>query len=103
MHCSTATNAASFTVISNQRIFSLVRFRKTYVAGENGELKVADFGWSAVGVSDRTTFCGTMDYIPPEMIEGKPYTFGVDIWCVGVLMYGKPPSPLELVKWMRYA
>lgn len=65
------------------------------LVGANGELKVADFGWSAAGVADRTTFCGTMDYIPPEMIEGKPYTFGVDIWCVGVLLYeclcGRPP------------
>ena len=25
------------------------------------------------------------------------------IFRVGVLMYGKPPSPLQLIKWLRYA
>ena len=37
-----------------------------------GELKIADFGWSVHAPhSRRTTLCGTLDYLPPEMIEGK--------------------------------
>jgi len=28
--------------------------------------------------------------------------FAARIFCVGVLMYVKPPTPLELVKWIRY-
>lgn len=40
--------------------------------GLNGELKIADFGWSVHAPhSRRTTMCGTLDYLPPEMIEGK--------------------------------
>jgi serine/threonine protein kinase len=39
--------------------------------------------------------CGTLDYLPPEMIEGKTYNEYVDHWCLGVLCYeflvGKPP------------
>ena len=36
------------------------------------ELKIADFGWSVHAPhSRRTTLCGTLDYLPPEMIEGK--------------------------------
>lgn len=31
--------------------------------------------------------CGTLDYLPPEMIEEKPHDEKVDIWCLGVLMY----------------
>ncbi|KAG5419864.1 IPL1 [Candida metapsilosis] len=43
----------------------------------------------------RNTICGTMDYLPPEMIEQKPHDKTVDIWALGVLIYeflvGKPP------------
>lgn len=39
--------------------------------------------------------CGTLDYLPPEMIEGKVYTPLVDNWCLGILCYeflvGQPP------------
>lgn len=35
--------------------------------GHNGELKIADFGWSVHEPnSSRTTLCGTVDYLPPE-------------------------------------
>lgn len=35
------------------------------------ESKLADFGCSNLIENDRVTFCGTPDYIPPEMIQGK--------------------------------
>ena len=35
----------------------------------------------------RTTLCGTLDYLPPEMVEGKPHTDRVDYWALGVLTY----------------
>lgn len=80
--------------------------------------QIADFGWS-VHVSAtrnrRQTLCGTLDYLPPEMVGGKyfpdgrptnspkerikPYDHTVDIWSLGVLMYeflvGKPPFEAE--------
>jgi len=64
--------------------------------GLNGELKIADFGWSVHAPnSRRQTFCGTLDYLPPEMVEGKEHDSNVDIWSLGVLTYefliGKPP------------
>jgi len=56
--------------------------------GFDGELKIADFGWSVhTRGKRRTTFCGTLDYLPPEMIERKDYDKAVDIWSLGVLAY----------------
>lgn len=41
------------------------------------------------------TLCGTLDYLPPEMIEGKDHNSNVDLWSLGVLCYeflvGVPP------------
>lgn len=93
--------------------------------GLKGELKIADFGWSVHAPSLRSvpggrgqrrgwagapqnqaftapscprrrkTMCGTLDYLPPEMIEGQPHNEKVDLWCAGVLCYellvGHPP------------
>lgn len=64
--------------------------------GINGELKIGDFGWSvhAPGLR-RKTLCGTLDYLPPEMVERKDHNEKVDHWALGVLAYeflvGKPP------------
>ncbi|KAE8620349.1 hypothetical protein XENTR_v10010205 [Xenopus tropicalis] len=64
--------------------------------GYKGELKIADFGWSVHAPSlRRRTMCGTLDYLPPEMIEGKTHDEKVDLWCAGVLCFeflvGMPP------------
>jgi len=64
--------------------------------GLHGELKVADFGWSVhTPSSRRKTLCGTLDYLPPEMVEGAMHDEKVDLWSLGVLCYeflcGKPP------------
>ena len=43
----------------------------------------------------RTTLCGTLDYLPPEMVQGKEHNEKVDHWALGVLTYeflcGVPP------------
>ncbi len=61
-----------------------------------GDIMLADFGWSVHAPGNkRKTMCGTVDYLPPEMIENRAYNEKVDYWCVGVLCYelivGKPP------------
>lgn len=68
--------------------------------GLAGDLKIADFGWSVHAPSSRReTMCGTLDYLPPEMIDQKVYDEKVDLWCLGVLCYeflvGKPPFESE--------
>ena len=68
--------------------------------GYRGEIKIADFGWSVHAPSSRrNTLCGTLDYLPPEMIENKEHDHTVDIWSLGVLTYefmcGHPPFEAE--------
>jgi len=65
-----------------------------------GNLKIADFGWSVHAPSSRRgTMCGTLDYLPPEMIEGEMHDERVDHWSLGILTYeflvGKPPFESE--------
>ncbi|KAJ3634037.1 hypothetical protein MTP99_010947 [Tenebrio molitor] len=65
-----------------------------------GNVKLADFGWSVHSPSlKRTTMCGTMDYLPPEMVENEEYGKHVDHWCLGILCYeflvGRPPFESE--------
>ncbi|XP_037068191.1 aurora kinase C-like [Pollicipes pollicipes] len=68
--------------------------------GFKGDIKIADFGWSVHAPSSRRgTMCGTLDYLPPEMIEGREHDEKVDIWSLGILCYeflvGRPPFEAE--------
>ncbi|XP_039033738.1 CBL-interacting serine/threonine-protein kinase 12-like isoform X2 [Hibiscus syriacus] len=60
---------------------------------DNGDLKVSDFGLSAVSDQIRQdglfhTFCGTPAYVAPEVLARKGYDAAkVDIWACGVVLF----------------
>jgi serine/threonine protein kinase len=54
---------------------------------KTGSIKLCDFGWCAKGTETRTTFCGTLDYMAPEMVMGGGHSFSIDLWALGVLLY----------------
>ncbi|MCJ1223414.1 spindle assembly checkpoint kinase [Toensbergia leucococca] len=61
------------------------------LVGIHGEIKISDFGWSVHAPNNRrNTMCGTLDYLPPEMIKPNSdnfYSHHVDLWSLGVLTY----------------
>lgn len=66
--------------------------------GEDIRLKIADFGLAAAldsSDSERTTVCGTPNYLSPEIAFNQPYTYASDLWSLGVALYtmlvGTPP------------
>jgi len=64
----------------------------------SGHIKITDFGLCKEGIGEEdttSTFCGTPEYLAPEILEEENYGRSVDWWALGVVLYemmvGKPP------------
>jgi aurora kinase len=54
----------------------------------DGNIKLADFGWSVHDPNERRkTACGTPEYFPPEIVDLQSYNCTADLWCLGVFCY----------------
>ena len=54
----------------------------------NNILKLCDFGWSVyLNNNKRVTFCGTVEYMAPEIVKNEGYDYSIDVWSLGVLLY----------------
>ncbi|WFD35709.1 non-specific serine/threonine protein kinase [Malassezia cuniculi] len=72
-----------------------------------GHIALCDFGLCKLNMGDEETthtFCGTPEYLAPELLIGQGYTKSVDWWTLGVLLYemlvGLPPFYSEDVNEM---
>lgn len=64
----------------------------------DGHVKLSDFGLAKQVPSLQSlneTFCGSAEYLSPEMLNSKPHDFTVDFYTLGCLIYemvtGFPP------------
>ena len=73
-----------------------IKMENLLISGD--QVKVTDFGYATRELHPKE-MCGTLDYIPPEMIKGKRYDNRVDIWSLGILFFellvGAPPFERE--------
>ena len=54
---------------------------------KNDVVKLCDFGWCVeLKYGNRSTFCGTYEYMAPEIVTESPYNNSIDIWSLGILL-----------------
>lgn len=60
-----------------------------YTPGEDSRIIITDFGFASCRDPNSLleTYCGTLEYLSPEIILGKAYSNKVDIWAIGVIVY----------------
>ncbi len=52
------------------------------------KVKLCDFGWTVeLSSKQRSTYCGTTEYMAPEIISSNNYDKSIDIWSLGILLY----------------
>ena len=100
-------NITAFYIIQVAHIISFLHSKniiyrdvkpENFMIDENGYLVLIDFGSCKI-TEDRTelhcSFCGSIDYLSPEMINGEGHNLMTDWWSVGILTYellfGIPP------------
>lgn len=76
-------NVVTFILLRDLKLDNLLLDKEGYV-------KIADFGLckEGIGFGDRTgTFCGTPEFLAPEVLTDSSYTRAVDWWGFGVLIF----------------
>lgn len=82
--------ACALEYLHNNRIVYRDLKLDNVLLDNDGHCNLADFGMCKKDVSEHNkcaTFCGTPDYLAPEIVRGKLYTFSVDWWSFGVLLF----------------
>ena len=81
-----AVNAIFF--LHNNQIIHRDLKPENLLINQDNILKLCDFGWSVYLFNHkRETFCGTVEYMAPEILKNEGYDFSIDVWSLGVLLY----------------
>ena len=91
-----ASVVSAFSCMHDKKIAYRDLKPENLVLDADGYCHVIDFGLAKRCDKGKTwTFCGTPDYLAPEIIRGKGHDWGVDYWGLGVFFYelthGFPP------------
>lgn len=93
----TMTIALALGHLHNQNIIYRDLKPENILMGEDGYVMLTDFGLAKIlGQNEKTySFCGTPEYMAPEVLQEKGHHFPVDWWALGILTYemivGFPP------------
>lgn len=80
-------SSAIFFLHENQLIHRDIKPENCLI-DKNENVKLCDFGWTVeISKGERITFCGTYEYMAPEIIKEIPYNHMIDVWSLGVLLY----------------
>ncbi|KAI9280508.1 kinase-like domain-containing protein [Sporodiniella umbellata] len=95
-HFYTAEIIQGLEVLHNHGIVYRDLKPENVLIGKDGHIVLTDFGLSKIfkpddadeqGIYLTQTFCGTAEYLAPEILLGEPYTFAVDFWSLGTLLF----------------
>ncbi|KAK2883760.1 hypothetical protein Q8A67_017397 [Cirrhinus molitorella] len=93
----TACVVEAFAYLHNKGILYRDLKPENLILDCKGYVKLVDFGFAKeLSRGEKTySFCGTPEYIPPEIIQNQGHDFAADFWSLGILIYellvGSPP------------
>ena len=73
---------------SNEVVYCDLKPENVMIA-DDGHIKLTDFGLAQnIGKDGNSrSMCGTLEYIPPEIVVNQTYSFPVDWWSLGIVTY----------------
>ena len=77
----------AFEYIHSRRIIHRDIKPANVIVDVNGYVKLADFGFAKVLKKEEKSYCGTHNYMAPEIIAGTVHDFSADWYSLGVLLY----------------
>ena len=65
-----------------------IKLENIIIDKETCEIKMIDFGFAVYSTKTLKMYCGTANYMAPEIVSKKEYKgTPIDIWCCGVVFY----------------